>query len=62
VVDRWLNEKRSMDYAVEHLADANFDPEFYKRHEADIVAFYNKKYWKELKPAKKDWRRILGKL
>lgn len=62
VVDRWLNEKRSMDYAVEHLADANFDPEFYKKYESVILESYNKKYWKELKPAKKDWRRILGKI
>lgn len=62
VVDRWLNEKRSLHYVLEHLADANFDPEFYKRFEPVIVRYYNQKYNKEIKPAKKDWRRILGKL
>jgi len=41
--DRILNEKRTVDYVLEHLADANFDPEFYKLHEQEIVAKFNNK-------------------
>ena len=33
VFDRWLNEERSVNYVIEHLSEANFDPEFYKRYE-----------------------------
>ena len=40
--DRVLTEKRSVDYVIEHLGDANFDPEFYRHYEKDIrSAFQN---------------------
>ena len=39
--DKWLTEKRDIDYVMSHLAEANFDPEFYKRFEKDILAAYN---------------------
>jgi len=40
--DRWLNEKRSVEYVIENLKQANFDPEFYKRYEKEIQAqFFN---------------------
>ncbi|HMQ00051.1 MAG TPA: FAD-dependent oxidoreductase [Cyclobacteriaceae bacterium] len=34
--DRWLREHRSIDYVMEHLHEANFDPEFFTRHEKEI--------------------------
>ena len=37
VFDRWLSEERSVDYVIEHLAEANFDPEFYARYENQIL-------------------------
>jgi len=40
VFDRWLNEKRAVDFVMQHLAEANFDPEFYKRYEKDILKAY----------------------
>ncbi len=40
VFDRWLTEKRSMDYVMDHLKEANFDPEFYKTFETEILAMY----------------------
>jgi NAD(P)H-nitrite reductase large subunit len=60
VIDRWLNEKRSADYVMEHLADALFDPEFYKQYEKSIVENYNQLNNKEIKIAKKSWKRILN--
>ncbi|WP_299361615.1 FAD-dependent oxidoreductase [Winogradskyella sp.] len=39
--DKWLTEKRDMDYVMNHLAEANFDPEFYSRFEKEILAAYN---------------------
>ncbi len=35
--DRWLREKQSIDYILAHLHEANFDPEFFSRHEKEIV-------------------------
>ena len=38
VCEAWLREGRSVDYVVEHLAEANFDPEFFRRYEAEFKA------------------------
>jgi NADH oxidase (H2O2-forming) len=37
VFDRWLNENRTVDHVIENLKLANFDPEFYKKHEKEII-------------------------
>lgn len=42
--DRWLTEKRSADYVMAHLKAANFDPEFYKTFEKDILSAYNNQF------------------
>ncbi|WP_034260796.1 NAD(P)/FAD-dependent oxidoreductase [Altibacter lentus] len=43
VFDRWLTEDRSIDYVMDHLKEANFDPEFYAHYEHEIrSAFKNK--------------------
>ena len=40
VFDRWLNEQRDIDYVIENLRHANFDPEFYRHYERDIKKAY----------------------
>lgn len=40
VFDRWLSEKQDVDYVINHLSEANFDPEFYKTFEKDILISY----------------------
>ncbi|WP_456438540.1 NAD(P)/FAD-dependent oxidoreductase [Psychroserpens sp.] len=40
--DTWLTEKRDVDYVMNHLSEANFDPEFYSHYEAEILSAYNK--------------------
>jgi NAD(P)H-nitrite reductase large subunit len=42
VFDRWLTEQKDVNYVMDHLAEANFDPEFFKHFEKDILnAFKN---------------------
>ncbi|MDH5603368.1 MAG: FAD-dependent oxidoreductase [Cyclobacteriaceae bacterium] len=36
VFDRWLREERDIYHVVKHLEEANFDPEFFTRHEREI--------------------------
>ena len=60
IFDRWLTEERSVDYVVEHLIDANFDPEFYGHYEKDIAEAYNKKYGKQIRIKKKSLKRIFS--
>lgn len=40
VFDTWLTQGRDVDYVVSHLAEANFDPEFYKTFEAQVSQAY----------------------
>ncbi len=42
VFDRWLSEKRSINYVLSNLKSANFDSEFYDRHEKDIFSSFKK--------------------
>ena len=38
--DRWITEQRDVDYVVHNLAEANFDPEFYKTFEKEIQSAF----------------------
>ena len=41
VCERWILERRSIDYVLQHLPQANFDPEFFRRYESAVVQAYN---------------------
>jgi len=61
IFDRWLSEKKSLAFVLEFLADANFDPEFYKVHEAEIIAKFNQEMGTNIQLKKKSWKRIFSK-
>lgn len=44
VWDKWLKEKRPLDYIISHLPEANFDPEFYTHWESEIQAKFNEQF------------------
>ena len=58
--DKMLNKKRSVDYVLENLASANFDPEFYKLHESEIVAKFNRENNTNIKLKVRRWRLEAG--
>ena len=39
--DKWLTENRSVDFVLENLKKANFDPEFYETYEKEIQEAFN---------------------
>ena len=39
--DKWLTEERDIDYVINHLPEANFDPELYKHFEREILNAFN---------------------
>ena len=41
VCERWFRERRTVEYVLENLGEGNFDPEFFKQYEPEIVAYYN---------------------
>jgi len=42
--DQWLREKCSITFVLNHLAEANFDPEFFPKHESEIRASFAIKF------------------
>ncbi len=58
--DNVLTEKWSVDKVMTHLQAANFDPEFYKLHEKDIIEKFNKESGSNIKLSKKHWRKIFA--
>jgi NAD(P)H-nitrite reductase large subunit len=42
VMDRWLNESKSVDHVINNFSQANFDPEFYKDHTQQIQHSFQK--------------------
>ncbi|CAM1349263.1 NAD(P)/FAD-dependent oxidoreductase [Tenacibaculum insulae] len=59
--DKILTDKKSVEYVLEHLADANFDPEFFKLHEPEIITKFNKENNTNIQLKKKSWKRIFSK-
>ena len=60
VIDYWLNQEKHVDHVMQHLADANFDPEFYSRYEPDIMEAYNNQKGTALKAEKSSAKRIFN--
>ena len=58
IFNRWLTENRDVDYVMEFLKDANFDPEFYAQYESEIVSKFNSELGTKIVPKKKSWKRI----
>ena len=58
IFDKWLSEERSVDHVIKYLKDANFDPEFYSKYENEIVEKFNADFGTDIKPEKKNWKRI----
>jgi NAD(P)H-nitrite reductase large subunit len=42
--DKWLREKKDVPFVIENLRLANFDPEFFERHEEEIFREFSLKY------------------
>jgi NADPH-dependent 2,4-dienoyl-CoA reductase/sulfur reductase-like enzyme len=60
VFDKWLTDNKSIEFVLEYLADANFDPEFYKLNEAEILAKFNTENNTNISLKKKSWKRIFS--
>ena len=56
--DSILRNEETVDYVLEHFADANFDPEFYSLHHKEILEQYNQEQGTKLHSKKKSWKRI----
>lgn len=48
VCHKWIGDKTHIEEVLQNLGLANFDPEFYKEYEKDIIAVYNQNTGKNL--------------
>ena len=60
VMNRHLDADSTIDKVMEQLKDANFDPEFYRIYEDEIVAKFNVEQGTNISVKKRSWKRILG--
>lgn len=44
VCEEWIRDRRDIRYVVEHLEDAFFDPEFYRKWYKDVRKHFNQKF------------------
>lgn len=57
--DAWLKQGKTIDFVLENLKTANFDPEFFKGFEEEIINQFNGHFDKQLTVSKKIWWRKL---
>jgi NAD(P)H-nitrite reductase large subunit len=48
VCEKWIKDKTHVEDVLQHLGMANFDPEFYKQYESDVIDLYNERSGKNL--------------
>ena len=53
VSDKWLHEKRKIDDVMINLHQLNFDPEFFDKHEREILSLFNQQTGKNIHRKKK---------
>jgi len=53
VCEKWLKEKTHIEEVLKDLSLANFDPEFFKEYEHEVIAIYNTQTGKNLSLRKK---------
>ncbi len=50
VCEKWLHKGAQVEDVLQNLSLANFDPEFYQTHEAEVIGLYNRQFGKNLVP------------
>ena len=58
VFNRWLDQNKSVDFVLEHLQIAHFDPEFYNTYYHDVLKKFNSENNRNLELKKKRWSQI----
>jgi NADPH-dependent 2,4-dienoyl-CoA reductase/sulfur reductase-like enzyme len=53
VCEKWIREETSVEEVLQNLGLANFDPEFYKEYEQEVVNLYNQQTGKSLRLKKR---------
>lgn len=61
ICDHWIKSGTHIEQVLIELKDANFDPEFFKQYEEDIIAQYNQENGTSLKVKKRNLLAIFGK-
>lgn len=55
VFDSWIKTGKTLNFVLENLMSANFDPEFYKSYEPEIIKAFNQRFNQNLTGSKKVW-------
>lgn len=61
ICDKWIKDKTPIEQVMVELKNANFDPEFYKQYENEIIAQFNSENGTSIKPKKRNLMAIFGR-
>ena len=61
ICDAWIKSKTPIEKVMVELKNANFDPEFYKQYENDIIAQFNEENGTNINPKKRNLMAIFGR-
>ena len=61
ICDQWIKSKTPIEQVMVELRNANFDPEFYKQYETDIIAQFNQENGTSIKPKRRNLMAIFGR-
>ncbi len=61
VCEKWIKEKTHIETVLKDLGLANFDPEFYAKHEQEVLNIYNKQQGKNLAvKEERSWNKVFA--
>jgi len=55
LLDTWLSEKKDMTFVLQNFTAANFDPEFFRPFELELIKGFNKEFSKNISLLPKKW-------
>jgi NADPH-dependent 2,4-dienoyl-CoA reductase/sulfur reductase-like enzyme len=55
LLDAWLTEKKDMTFVLQNFTSANFDPEFFRPFELELIKGFNKEFSKKISLLPKKW-------
>jgi len=61
ICEGWIKSNTPIEIVLSELRNANFDPEFFKQYEKDIISQFNNENGTSIKPKKKNLLAIFGR-
>jgi NAD(P)H-nitrite reductase large subunit len=62
ICENWIRQYAHIEEVLQHLAAANFDPEFFRTYEKEVIAMYNQQMGRNIQPLSTSSLKSVNKL